>query len=74
MCFICRFFQVCIWALKCVLSECVFLLQILPGLYVGNFNDAKDLEKLNANNVTHILSIHENAKKHLNVSRISVSV
>lgn len=37
--------------------------KILPGLYVGNFRDAKDVEKLAANNITHILSIHDNAKK-----------
>ena len=46
--------------------------QIIPGLYVGNFRDAKDLEKLNANNITHILAIHENAKKLFDVSNISV--
>lgn len=37
--------------------------KILPGLYVGNFRDAKDPEQLKANNITHILSIHDNAKK-----------
>ncbi|XP_076470174.1 dual specificity protein phosphatase 22-B-like [Babylonia areolata] len=37
--------------------------KILPGLYIGNFRDAKDREQLTANNITHILSIHDNAKK-----------
>ncbi|XP_008942728.1 PREDICTED: dual specificity protein phosphatase 15-like, partial [Merops nubicus] len=33
--------------------------QILPGLYLGNFIDAKDLEQLSRNKITHIVSIHE---------------
>ncbi|GFT93894.1 dual specificity protein phosphatase 22-B [Nephila pilipes] len=37
--------------------------KVLPGLYVGNFRDAKDQEQLRANNITHIISIHDNAKK-----------
>ncbi|KAL8564593.1 hypothetical protein ACOMHN_032149 [Nucella lapillus] len=37
--------------------------KILPGLYVGNFRDAKDPKQLSENNITHILSIHDNAKK-----------
>ena len=40
-----------------------FLLQVLPGLYVGNFRDAKDLQQLADNNITHILAIHDRAKK-----------
>ncbi|XP_010018780.1 PREDICTED: dual specificity protein phosphatase 15, partial [Nestor notabilis] len=32
---------------------------ILPGLYLGNFIDAKDLEQLTRNKITHIVSIHE---------------
>jgi len=30
---------------------------------VGNFRDSKDVEQLTTNNITHILSIHDNAKK-----------
>lgn len=37
--------------------------KVLPGLYLGNFRDAKDLEQLETNNITHILSIHDSAKK-----------
>ncbi|KAK7114172.1 dual specificity protein phosphatase 22-B-like [Littorina saxatilis] len=37
--------------------------EILPGLYVGNIRDAQGKEKLEANNITHILSIHDNAKE-----------
>ncbi|XP_025067975.1 dual specificity protein phosphatase 15 isoform X1 [Alligator sinensis] len=33
--------------------------KIIPGLYLGNFIDAKDLEQLNRNKITHIISIHE---------------
>ncbi|XP_043351615.1 dual specificity protein phosphatase 15 isoform X2 [Dermochelys coriacea] len=33
--------------------------KVLPGLYLGNFIDAKDLEQLSRNKITHIISIHE---------------
>nr|XP_056699937.1 dual specificity protein phosphatase 15 [Euleptes europaea] len=33
--------------------------KVLPGLYLGNFVDAKDLDQLSRHNITHILSIHE---------------
>lgn len=36
--------------------------KVLPGLYLGNFRDAKDREQLTKNNITHILSIHDNAQ------------
>ena len=47
---------------------CLRLIQILPGLYVGNFRDAKDTEQLKKNKITHILSIHDFAKKLRDVS------
>ncbi|XP_059179193.1 dual specificity protein phosphatase 22-like isoform X2 [Physella acuta] len=37
--------------------------KILPGLYIGNFRDAKDNKQLNENNITHIVAVHDNAKK-----------
>lgn len=37
--------------------------RVLPGLYVGNFRDAKDNEQLKAYKITHIVSIHDFAKK-----------
>ncbi|XP_064908587.1 dual specificity protein phosphatase 22 isoform X1 [Columba livia] len=37
-------------------------LQILPGLFIGNFKDARDVEQLSKNNITHILSIHDSAR------------
>ncbi|XP_006753275.2 PREDICTED: dual specificity protein phosphatase 22, partial [Myotis davidii] len=36
--------------------------QILPGLYIGNFKDARDAEQLSRNKVTHILSVHDSAR------------
>ncbi|XP_004695043.1 PREDICTED: dual specificity protein phosphatase 22 [Condylura cristata] len=36
--------------------------RILPGLYIGNFKDARDAEQLSKNKVTHILSIHDSAR------------
>ncbi|XP_061654678.1 dual specificity protein phosphatase 22-B isoform X2 [Phyllopteryx taeniolatus] len=35
--------------------------KVLPDLYLGNFRDARDREQLARNNITHILSIHDNA-------------
>ncbi|KXJ18502.1 dual specificity protein phosphatase 22-B [Exaiptasia diaphana] len=35
--------------------------KIIPGLFLGNFRDAKDVEKLAENNITHVVSIHDNA-------------
>ncbi|XP_033838669.1 dual specificity protein phosphatase 22-B [Periophthalmus magnuspinnatus] len=35
--------------------------KVLPDLYLGNFRDARDREQLARNNITHVLSIHENA-------------
>lgn len=36
--------------------------KILPGLFIGNFRDSKDERQLEENNITHIVSIHDNAK------------
>ncbi|XP_013380210.1 dual specificity protein phosphatase 22-B-like [Lingula anatina] len=37
--------------------------KIVEGLYVGNIRDAQDRKRLDSNNITHILSIHDMAKK-----------
>ncbi|KAK9736181.1 Dual specificity phosphatase, catalytic domain [Popillia japonica] len=37
--------------------------KVLPGLYVGNYRDSKDSAQLAKYNITHILSIHDAAKK-----------
>uniref|UniRef100_A0A8D0BWL1 Dual specificity phosphatase 22 n=1 Tax=Salvator merianae TaxID=96440 RepID=A0A8D0BWL1_SALMN len=36
--------------------------KILPGLFLGNFKDARDTEHLKQNNITHILSVHDSAR------------
>uniref|UniRef100_H0VDP0 Dual specificity protein phosphatase 15 n=1 Tax=Cavia porcellus TaxID=10141 RepID=H0VDP0_CAVPO len=33
--------------------------KVLPGLYLGNFIDAKDPDQLERNKITHIIAIHE---------------
>ncbi|XP_018615680.1 dual specificity protein phosphatase 22-B-like [Scleropages formosus] len=35
--------------------------KVLPDLYLGNFRDARNREQLARHNITHILSIHDNA-------------
>lgn len=37
--------------------------KIMPGIYVGSIRDSIDKEQLKKNNITHILSIHENPKE-----------
>ncbi|KAL5021945.1 hypothetical protein ScPMuIL_001100 [Solemya velum] len=37
--------------------------KIVTGLYVGNYRDARDEEQIKNNNITHILAIHDDAKK-----------
>ncbi len=46
-------------------------LQILPGLYIGNFRDSKDCKQLDGHRITHILSIHDDAKKLFKVSQFN---
>nr|XP_033790787.1 dual specificity protein phosphatase 22 isoform X1 [Geotrypetes seraphini] len=36
--------------------------KVLPGLFIGNFKDARDIEELRKNKITHILSIHDSAR------------
>ncbi len=35
----------------------------MPGLYVGNYRDSKDAAQLEKFKITHILSIHDTAKR-----------
>ncbi|XP_064107506.1 serine/arginine repetitive matrix protein 2-like isoform X1 [Macrobrachium nipponense] len=52
------------WYLQCDVTEPgPIFFGVLPGLYVGNFRDSKDPEQLKTHNITHILSIHDNARK-----------
>lgn len=45
-------------------------LQVLPGLYVGNYRDSKDPVQLEKYKITHILSIHDAARRLHSVSFI----
>ena len=53
---------------RCFKDVCFF--QIISGVYVGNFRDSKEREQLTKNEITHILSIHDNAKPLLEVNII----
>jgi len=48
--------------------------QILNGLYLGNFRDSRDSAQLTQNCITHIVSVHDNAKPLQAVSDMSQSV
>nr|XP_032520371.1 dual specificity protein phosphatase 22-like [Danaus plexippus plexippus] len=37
--------------------------KVLPGLYVGNYRDSKDPIQLDKYKITHILSIHDAARR-----------
>ncbi|XP_073998013.1 dual specificity protein phosphatase 22 isoform X2 [Rhodnius prolixus] len=37
--------------------------KVLPGLYVGNFRDSKDASQLDRFSITHIVAIHDAARK-----------
>ncbi|CAG9761484.1 unnamed protein product [Ceutorhynchus assimilis] len=36
---------------------------VLPGLYVGNYRDSKDSSQLTKHNITHIVAIHDTARR-----------
>ena len=37
--------------------------EVLPGLFIGSAKDSTNLEELRRNGITHIVSVHDNAKK-----------
>ncbi|XP_065561339.1 dual specificity protein phosphatase 22-like isoform X2 [Artemia franciscana] len=37
--------------------------KVLHGFYVGSYRDSKDLDQLRQNGITHILAIHDTARK-----------
>ncbi|XP_050300754.1 dual specificity protein phosphatase 22-like [Anthonomus grandis grandis] len=37
--------------------------RVLPGLYVGNYRDSKDSSQLAKHNITHIVAIHDTARR-----------
>jgi len=45
--------------------------QVLPGLYVGNYRDSKDACQLERFEITHIVAIHDAARKLHSVSKLS---
>jgi len=45
--------------------------QVLPGLYVGNYRDSKDASQLERFEITHIVAIHDAARKLHSVSNLS---
>lgn len=45
-----------------------YSLQVLPGLYVGNYRDSKDNAQLERHGITHIIAIHDAARKLHHVS------
>uniref|UniRef100_A0A8C0SYX5 Dual specificity phosphatase 22 n=1 Tax=Canis lupus familiaris TaxID=9615 RepID=A0A8C0SYX5_CANLF len=47
--------------------------KILPGLYIGNFKDARDAEQLSKNKVTHILSVHDSARPLLELNYLPIA-
>lgn len=49
------------------------LLQVLPGLYVGNYRDSKDQQQLEKHNITHIVAIHDSPRRLLPVNIIKNS-
>lgn len=44
------------------------MFQVLPGLYVGNYRDSKDASQLERFEITHIVAIHDTARKLHSVS------
>lgn len=45
-----------------------YWIQVLPGLYVGNYRDSKDHQQLEKYNITHIVAIHDSPRRLLAVS------
>ncbi|KAG5333368.1 DUS22 phosphatase, partial [Acromyrmex heyeri] len=43
--------------------ERVAAVSVLPGLYVGNYQDSKDADQLERFEITHILAIHDTARR-----------
>lgn len=52
-----------------MLCVCSYV-QVLPGLYIGNYHDSKDADQLERFEITHILAIHDTARRLHSVSII----
>lgn len=44
-------------------------IQVLPGLYVGNYRDSKDPQQLERHQITHIIAIHDSPRRLLPVNQ-----
>ena len=53
------------------ISVTYVVFQVLPGLYVGNYRDSKDASQLERFEITHIVAIHDAARKLHSVSKLS---
>lgn len=49
------------------LKFAIIKLQVLPGLYVGNYRDSKDHQQLERHRITHIVAIHDSPRRLLPV-------
>lgn len=59
--------------LRSVLELTIYVfifLQVLPGLYVGNYRDSKDQQQLERHSITHIVAIHDSPRRLLAVIEI----
>jgi hypothetical protein len=56
-------FTVCLKPKRNHFTYLLWLFQVLPGLYVGNFRDSKDPSQLDRFKITHIVAIHDAARK-----------
>ncbi|XP_017780305.1 PREDICTED: dual specificity protein phosphatase 15 [Nicrophorus vespilloides] len=54
------FIEDTIWKDNTFIFSCF---QVLPGLYIGNYRDSKDSAQLNKYNITHILAVHDAARR-----------
>lgn len=58
-------------------SQCIdyivigLFVQVLPGLYVGNYRDSKDHQQLEKHRITHIVAIHDSPRRLIPVSSFS---
>ncbi|OXU23965.1 hypothetical protein TSAR_012757, partial [Trichomalopsis sarcophagae] len=60
------FFRCCVPGLRIVLERSALdwrVQVVLPGLYVGNYRDSKDATQLERFEITHILAIHDAARR-----------
>lgn len=54
-----------VWSLifKSIIIGMYFMEQVLPGLFVGNYRDSKDTVQLERHKISHIVAIHDAARR-----------